>query len=269
MSLWYSAPAYNKRSSFGVVKAIFTFMVVALVGVVILGAIGIITEHRRPRSAINTVRVEELAGRVAADHRELRPVFRVIDRDLRDGVEVRRIHFADRTPRIELESRLLRESSALIDSWRHDLRSALVHSGGRDLLRGQSVFFLNVDPDKADRKEAAGIERGFWEEAQRRKMTTVADPHGERAEEARKAVLSIRDRMALHRELGTRYAEKGRVPDYLLVFTIEHKPAGKELHIRAIFPGREALTIIPFGEPRRIDPASPDREAKVTPTNPK
>ncbi len=251
---WYSAPAFKKaRREFGFGKAAAILFLVAG-----LAAIGVFTiaglEHiKRQRAAVVTPASELISGKLPADKTELRPVFDQIDKALRQGIQSESSRQNVALTRVELAPALVALVVDAVESERRELLQQVREAGSKNpgtVFGDPRVALLSVDPDEADRELAQGIELEFELEAGRSEALG-AYPLPDEVKALRETCTGVTDRMALHRELASRYATEGKVPAFVVLFTIEDGKAvdgktSRELHLRGIYPGREVRTVVPL-----------------------
>jgi hypothetical protein len=193
---------------------------------------------------------ESMASRLPGESAELKPVYEDIENSLARGVNTETIVYREPIERVELVPRLVEGVDDLGDEWElailSDLRKHKINKPGALFGEPQVVFF-HVDPDEQDRALAEGIEHEFALEAARQNLHTATYGDGE-IDKIRGVVTGMSDKLALHRELGAKFAEAGHVPPFIVTFTIEDVDGLKQMHVRSIYPGREYRATIPFGE---------------------
>jgi hypothetical protein len=253
---WYAAPAYGKqRKGLTIGKAAAILLLVgglAAIGLVSLGVFaGIARDQRQPMAAQQPD--EPLSGRLPGESAQLKPLFDGIDSALGHGVETDSVTYHERTARIELVPKLVKGVDDISRKWEgdlmRDLRKRKVNSPGA-VLGSRQIVFLSVDEDDADIPMAMGIEREFELEAARQ-LLHLRDIDPRDRERVRTTVSGFSDKWALHREISAEYAEDGIAPAFVVVFTIEHANGDDQIHLRAIYPGREYRAVVPFGEPAK------------------
>jgi serine/threonine protein kinase len=250
---WYAAPLYERpRKGLTVGKAAAILMLVgglSVIGLVTLGVFaGIAKEHRDIHAT--AVAHENLADRLPAESQQLRPLFEDIDAALNRGVDTDNHTYREPIKRIDLVPALVKGVDERTREWEaaiaRDLRKRKVNNPG--VIFGQrQIIFLSVDTDEADIALARGIEHEFEQEAARQ-LVQLSAHDATVTESVRNTVGGISDKLALHRELSAECADAGRVPAFIVVFTIEHENGGDQIHLRAIYPGREYRAVVPIGE---------------------
>lgn len=257
---WYSAPAYAqarpRRSFLRVAGSVMIFLGGLLFLALILAGTLKNFKETRDQSMAQASVDETIAARLPEDAGELKPVYMDIESSLAGGVNTETVVYRDAIERVELVPKLVEGIDELGGEWElailSDLRKHDIKKPGALFGQAQVVFF-HVDPDAEDRALAEGIEREFALESARQKLNTATFSDAEIAK-VRGVVTGISDRLALHRELGVKFAETGRVPPFIVTFTIEHENGQKQVHVRKIYPGREYRATVPFGS------AGADRE---------
>ncbi|MCA8937331.1 MAG: hypothetical protein KDB68_14120, partial [Planctomycetes bacterium] len=254
---WYSAPAYAqpKRRSF--LKTAATILIVlGGIGFISLFAFGIGQQSRAGNPNPQIIEEDTLAARLPAESARYKPLFEDIDRALmHGGIHTETAEYRNPIARLELVPSLVRGVGDITGEWEKailsDLRKHKINNPGV-LFGDREVLFLNVDEDAEDQQLAKGIELEFQLEAARQNLNIPAYSDAELAK-VRATALSISDKLALHREIGARYADAGKVPAFIVTFTIEHD-RGDQVHLRAIYPGREYRAVVPFGDADSIHP---------------
>lgn len=255
---WYSAPAYAppRRGSW-LRTAATVVIVLAGIGFITLMAFGAGTRLQEHRQNQNTVAEDSLSDRLPGQAMELRPVYEAIDRALDAGVHTDSENYRQPLPRIELTPALVKRAGDIAREWDAAILADLRKVNGRQaaLPGPREVLFLSVEQDDADLELAKGIELEFQLEAARQNLPTSTRSSAEQ-DELRGTITTISDKLALHRELAARSAGAGRVPAYIILFTIEHTAAGEQVNLRAIYPGREYRATVPFGDRTAPEPES-------------
>ncbi|MEZ5990843.1 MAG: hypothetical protein R3E76_00615 [Planctomycetota bacterium] len=260
---WYSAPAYAqpKRRSF--LKTAATILIVlGGIGFISLFAFGIGQQSRNGQSTPQIIEEDTLAARLPAESARYKPLYEDIDRALmHGGIHTETAEYRNPIARLELVPSLVRGVGDITGEWEKailsDLRKHKINNPGV-LFGDREVLFLNVDEDAEDQQLAKGIEIEFQLEAARQNLNIPAYSDADLAK-VRATALSISDKLALHREIGARYADAGKVPAFIVTFTIEHD-RGDQVHLRAIYPGREFRAVVPFGDADSI-PTEEERDA--------
>lgn len=247
---WYAAPSFKKtKREFGFGKAAAILFLVAG-----LAAIGVFTiaglEHiKRQRAAAAAPAAELISEKLTADNPELRPVYEQIDNALRRGIQTDSSgHSGKAFTRIELAPALLTLLVGAVEAERRELLQQIRDAGANNpgsLFGDARVVLLSVDPDETDRELAQGIELDF-ELAAARHEALGSYPLPDEVRALRDMCSGVTDRMALHRELASRFATDGKVPVFVVLFTIEDGEPRRELHLRGIYPGREVHRVVPI-----------------------
>lgn len=245
---WYSAPAYHQRG-FGLRKAVAVVFMAAGLGTVCVVGFAAVKGIQREHQAAKAPPMA-LADTLPADYQKLRPLYAQIDRDLADGIETETQLYRDAVPRLELAPTLVRGvqeldrrlASALADGIR---RSGDSKAAGN--VATPAVVFVNAETDAVDRELADGLARELRLEAARLGLGDNVLASGPDAE-ALAATLDLHDPLAMHRELGAAAATDGKAPPLLITFTLERGERHREVHLRAVYPGREVRSVVPFTE---------------------
>lgn len=254
---WYSAPAYaapGRRS--GWKSALTALVIVGGVLFLTLFAFGIGTQVTGNNPPAGVESKDQLSARLPDDASKFKPVYEDIDSALARNVQSRTNPPVNGVSRLELAPSLVRGVDEVTADWEKailsDLRRHKINNPGV-LFGEREILFLSIDSDPEDQKLASGIELELQLEAARQNLKVPAYST-EELRQLRSAVASISDTLALHREIAARYADAGRVPAFIVTFTIEHA-TGDEVHIRGIYPGREYRAVVPFGEKIQQPPA--------------
>jgi serine/threonine protein kinase len=249
---WYSAPLYERpRKGLTIGKAAAILLLVgglAAIGLVSLGVFAGIAKDQREQVA--ATQDEPLSGRLPGESAKLKPVFDDIDKSLERGVHTDSVTYYEPTARVDLLPKLVRGVDDITREWEteilRDLRKHKINSPGT-VLGPREVVFVSVDNDEADAAKASGIEHEFRQEAARQLLQLAAYDEAD-LQRVRDTVGGMSDKWALHREISAKFADAGRTPAFIVVFTIEHADAGDQIHLRAIYPGREYRAVVPFSE---------------------
>jgi hypothetical protein len=262
---WYSAPAYaGPRRRSGWKAALVALIVLLGLGFVTAMAFGAGAKMQQKRQAQEFTAEDRLATRLPAENAELKPLYEDIDYRLQHGIHTENANYRQPVSRVDLVPSLVRGVNDVTSDWQMailaDMRKRRVNNPGV-LFGDREVLFLSMEKDEQDLELAKGIELEFQLEAARQNLRTPAYSK-EEIKKIRDTASGITDKLALHREIGARYADLGRVPVFIALFTIEHN-RGDLVHVRVLYPGREYRASIPFGEQ---DSTGPEKEkSAVTP----
>ncbi|MCA8911888.1 MAG: hypothetical protein KDB82_09300 [Planctomycetes bacterium] len=253
---WYSAPAYagpRRRSGW---KAAGVALIMLLgVGFIFAMAFGAGAKMQEKRQQQEFTAEDRLANRLPAENAELKPLYGDMDYRLQHGIQTENANYRQRVSRVDLVPSLVRGVNEVAGEWEKsilaDLRNDKINNPGV-VFGDREVLFLSMEDDPEDVEVAKGIELEFQLEAARQNVAMPAYSEAE-IEKLRGTAAGISDKLALHREIGARYADLGQVPPFIALFTIEHNN-GDLVHIRLIYPGREYRANVPFGDPAPAQP---------------